>query len=181
MAGDRNSSCSKSGIPDGIGVPRLILVTDIAAPTERVFDLARSVDVHQQSQAGHGERAVAGRVAGLIEEGETVTWEATHFRIRQRLASRIDSMTKPSHFRDTMVSGAFAGFVHDHHFEATEMGTRMTDIFDYRSPLGLLGRLADVLFLERYMRRLLQGRNEVIRQLAEGVVGDCDCGGAAVD
>ena len=46
----------------------------------------------------------------------------------------------------------------------------MTDIFDYTAPLGLIGRLADALFLERYMRRLLEDRNEVIRQIAESTV-----------
>ena len=151
-------------------MPRLELVMDIAAPIGRVFDLARSIDVHQESQTRHGEKAVAGRTSGLIEAGETVTWEAVHFGVRQRLSSRIDEMTKPVHFRDSMVSGAFAGFVHDHHFEEIEGGTRMRDVFEYTAPLGLLGRLADALFLQRYMRRLLEGRNEVIRRLAENGV-----------
>ena len=66
-----------------------------------------------------------------------------------------------------MVSGAFARFVHDHDFEATETGTRMTDTFDYTSPLGILGRLADAIFLERYMRALLVERNRVVREIAE--------------
>ncbi|HEY1122040.1 MAG TPA: SRPBCC family protein [Haloferula sp.] len=149
-------------------MPRIEIVNDVAAPIERVFDFARSIDVHQESQTKHGEKAVAGRTSGLIEEGETVTWEATHFGVRQRLSSRIDVMNKPVHFRDSMISGAFASFVHDHHFVEIPGGTRMTDVFDYAAPLGVLGRLADVLFLERYMRRLLEERNEVIRQLAEG-------------
>jgi hypothetical protein len=33
--------------------------------------------------------------------------------------------------------------------------------------LGVLGRLADRLFLERYMRGLLEARNQVIKRLAE--------------
>jgi hypothetical protein len=43
----------------------------------------------------------------------------------------------------------------------------MHDVFSYASPLGLLGRLAGVLFLKRYMRRLLEERNAVIRDYAE--------------
>jgi len=67
-----------------------------------------------------------------------------------------------------MVSGAFRRFDHDHLFEALPGGrTRMTDVFDYTSPLGPLGRLADVLFLERYMRNLLAGRNAVLKKMAE--------------
>ena len=148
-------------------MPRLEIVTEIAAPIGRVFDLARSIDAHQQSQTRHRERAVAGRISGLIETGETVTWEAVHFGIRQRLTSRIDAMIRPRHFRDSMVAGAFRSFVHDHHFEEVPGGTRMTDVFDYVAPLGVLGRLADRLFLERYMLRLLEERNAAIKRMAE--------------
>jgi hypothetical protein len=40
-------------------------------------------------------------------------------------------------------------------------------VFDYVAPLGVLGKLADRLFLERYMRRLLEERNAVIKRMAE--------------
>lgn len=156
-------------------MPRLELVTEIAAPIGRVFDLGRSIEAHLRSQTRHQERAVAGRTSGLIEAGETVTWEAVHFGIRQRLSSRIDAMNRPVHFRDTMVTGAFRSFVHDHWFEAIPGGTRMTDVFDYVAPWGLLGRLADRWFLERYMRRLLEERNAAIKALAES---DWPCPGA---
>ena len=43
----------------------------------------------------------------------------------------------------------------------------MRDVFDYDSPLGFLGRLADRLFLNRYMKQLLVTRNAVIRSAAE--------------
>ena len=43
----------------------------------------------------------------------------------------------------------------------------MRDVLYYTSPLGFLGRLADKLFLERYMHRLLTERNAVIKKVAE--------------
>jgi hypothetical protein len=43
----------------------------------------------------------------------------------------------------------------------------MKDVFDYTSPLGVLGKIADVLFLEKYMRNLLTVRNEVVKEYAE--------------
>ena len=45
----------------------------------------------------------------------------------------------------------------------------MKDVFDYTSPLGILGKIADGLFLKRYMRRLLEDRNQVLKQQAESV------------
>ncbi|WP_227006207.1 SRPBCC family protein [Rufibacter latericius] len=43
----------------------------------------------------------------------------------------------------------------------------MTDVFHYFSPLGVLGKLADYLFLKQYMSRLLLERNRVIKEVAE--------------
>jgi ligand-binding SRPBCC domain-containing protein len=149
-------------------MPRIETAIVISAPIERVFDLARSIDVHKESQSAHRERAIGGRTSGLIENGEVVTWEALHFGVRQRLTSRIVAMTRPTHFRDSMVAGAFKRIDHDHFFESLPDGrTRMKDIFDYVAPLGPIGRLADWLFLEKYMRGLLEARNDVIRRLAE--------------
>jgi hypothetical protein len=43
----------------------------------------------------------------------------------------------------------------------------MTDVFDYESPLGVLGRLADSFFLKSYMKKLLEKRNQTIKEFAE--------------
>lgn len=148
-------------------MPRSVVVTPIRAPIERCFDLARSIDLHVVSQSRARERAVAGKTSGLIGPGEEVTWEARHLGVRQRLTSRIVAFDRPRHFRDSMVRGAFARFDHDHEFEARGEVTVMTDVFDFTSPLGPLGRLADWLLLDRYMRDLIAERAEVIRRAAE--------------
>lgn len=53
---------------------RIELTTRVAAPRDRCFDLARSVELHVRSTAATGERAVAGRTTGLLELGDEVTW-----------------------------------------------------------------------------------------------------------
>jgi ligand-binding SRPBCC domain-containing protein len=148
-------------------MPVIILRTRVVAPPARCFDLARDVDLHQRSTAASRERAVAGVTTGLLGAGDQVTWEATHFGIRQRLTSRITEFDPPNRFVDEMVRGAFARFRHEHQFLAVEGGTEMVDIFDYASPLGLLGRLADGLFLRRYMAALLRERNAYLKRAAE--------------
>ena len=148
-------------------MPIIRLTTEIAATVETVFDLARSIELHVESTSEANEKAVAGRTSGLIELGETVTWEATHFFIRQRLTVCITRFDRPRHFRDSMVSGAFARFDHDHYFVPCDGGTAMTDIFDFASPLGLLGHCANGLFVTRHLRNLLTKRNRLIKSVAE--------------
>jgi ligand-binding SRPBCC domain-containing protein len=112
---------------------------------------------------------VDGVTSGLLGPGDEVTWEATHFGVRQRLTSRITEFDPPSRFVDEMVRGAFRRFRHEHQFLAAEGGTEMVDIFDYMSPLGPLGSVADHLFLRRYMTRLLRERNAYLKHVAEAV------------
>jgi ligand-binding SRPBCC domain-containing protein len=148
-------------------MPILTLHTHISAPVNRCFDLARSIDLHQLSTQHTGERVIAGRTVGLIELGETVTWRAKHFGIWQSLTSKITEMDAPNCFVDEMVKGAFKRFRHEHRFDNKNGQTVMTDVFDYTSPLGMLGVIADILFLKQYMTRLLIQRNQIIKEFAE--------------
>ena len=148
-------------------MPVIILRTQVKAPPSRCFDLARDVDLHQRSTAASRERAVAGVTSGLLGLGDEVTWEATHFGVRQRLTSRITEFEPPRRFVDEMIRGAFRRFRHENQFLAVEGGTEMLDTFDYTSPLGPLGRLADILFLRQYMSRLLRRRNAYLKGEAE--------------
>jgi len=148
-------------------MPLIELETRINAPIDIVFDLSRSIDLHIESTSQTNEKAVAGCTTGLIGLGEEVTWEATHFGVRQRLTTKIVQLESPIHFRDSMVSGAFRRFDHDHYFELVAGQTLMKDVFDYTSPLGMLGHLADSIFLKRYMTNLLERRNRLIKSVAE--------------
>jgi ligand-binding SRPBCC domain-containing protein len=148
-------------------MPKIELKTLVTAPIERVFDLARCIDLHTETMSKYQEKAVSGTTRGLINLNEIVTWEAVHFGLKQRLTSKITVFDRPHRFQDAMVSGVFKSFTHDHFFTEKESVTVMKDVFDYRSPLGFLGSIADAVFLESYMTRMLSERNELIKRIAE--------------
>lgn len=145
----------------------ITIVTTIRASPERCFDASRDLDLHAESMGHTGERAVAGRTSGLIELGEQVTWEGRHFGIRQRFTSAITAYDRPRHFQDSMIRGAFHSFVHDHYFEAFNEGTRMTDVLEFRSPLGVMGAIVDQLVMREYLTRLLAKRNAIVKAALE--------------
>jgi ligand-binding SRPBCC domain-containing protein len=115
----------------------------------------------------HKERVVAGRSSGRCTLGDEITWEATHFGIRQQLSSRITRFEAPRFFEDQMTRGAFKSIRHEHHFAAQEGHTLMTDIFCYEVPYGPAGWLFNKLVLKRYMTRFLLARNRCIKEAAE--------------
>ena len=144
------------------------ITTDICAPIETCFDLARDIGFHVRSLAHTNERAIAGRTDGLIELGETVTWQAKHLGLTRQMTVKITAMDRPNHFRDEQTDGPFKHFIHDHTFE--EVGddvTRMTDMIDFASPYGLIGRVVDRLYLTRYLHHLIAARGLAIKAEAE--------------
>lgn len=148
-------------------MPVIELKTTIRAPRNICFDLARSIDLHKRSMQGTHEEAVAGITSGLIGKGEQVTWKAKHFGITQQLTSRITDLEYPHHFRDEMLEGAFKIIRHDHIFVGSGEVTIMTDKFQFKSPGGIIGQIFDRLVLERYLRKLLEKRNRIIKKVAE--------------
>lgn len=148
-------------------MPVITLQTVINAPIGVIFNLSRSIDLHKISTAHTNEEAIAGKTSGLIGMGESVTWKARHFGVTQLLTSKITAFNQPFYFVDEMVSGAFKGFKHEHIFIVQNGKVIMTDVFDYTSPYGVLGRIADVLFLKRYMTNLLTERNKIVKAFAE--------------
>jgi ligand-binding SRPBCC domain-containing protein len=148
-------------------LPVIDLKTWIKAPIDRCFDLSRDIDLHVRSTAHTQEIAVAGVTKGRIGLHEEVTWEATHFGIRQRLTSRITAYRRPLHFRDSQVRGAFRRFDHDHFFSEVDGGTLMRDVFEFESPYGVLGKIVNRVFLTKYMTELLERRNRLIKEIAE--------------
>lgn len=148
-------------------MPTIIIETQINAPVERCFDLARDIGLHCETTSKTKEKAVAGVTSGLIEMGQSVTFEAVHFGVRQRLTSQIVEFERPFYFVDEMTKGAFATMRHRHEFEARGESTFMRDIVCWKSPLGVLGVVADVLFLKRYMTRFIVQRGMALKDVAE--------------
>ncbi|MGP4039865.1 SRPBCC family protein [Gracilibacillus sp. D59] len=114
----------------------------IEAPVEICFNLARNVVIHTKTSAKTKETAVDGVTQGLLEEGDTVTWEATHLGIKQRLTAKVTHMEKPIEFVDIMLKRPFHSF----------------------TPIGWI---ADKLFLEKYMTRFIISRAKELKSFAE--------------
>ncbi len=147
---------------------KITLETTVHAPIERVFDLSRSIDLHEISTIGTDEEAIAGRTSGLIELDEYVTWRAKHLGVYQKLTVKITKMERPYFFEDQMLKGAFSKMKHLHQFVSIDEGTKMIDVFEFQSPFGIIGTLVNKLFLKNYMTRFLIVRNQEIKRVAEG-------------
>ena len=150
-------------------MPLIEVRTLINADAKTCFDLARNIDIHQESLMYSEEKAIAGKISGHIELGEWVSWEGKHFGFVQHLTSRITEFESPNYFVDEMVYGAFKSFKHKHIFQKIDNKTLMIDVFCFETPYGIIGQLANHLFLKRYMTKLLKIRGNYIKGKAESL------------
>ena len=148
-------------------MPQIHLTSFIAAPVDRVFDLSRSINLHQISTAATNEKAINGIMNGLINKNETVTWQAKHLFKTRQFTAKITDMKNPVFFVDEMIKGDFKSFYHEHHFKATVNGTIMIDLLHFETPYGTIGKIINMLFLRSYLEKFLIKRNEVIKDYAE--------------
>jgi ligand-binding SRPBCC domain-containing protein len=149
-------------------MPTIHLTNFIPAPAEIVFDLSRNISLHKISMEHTGEKAVAGITSGLINLDDTVTWKGKHLFKTRYFTSKIIEMKPYEKFTDKMVKGDFVSFEHEHYFKPADNGTILIDIINYETPYGWLGKLVNKLVMTSYLEKLINQRNEVIKQYATG-------------
>ena len=143
------------------------LTTYIAAPVERVFDLSRNLSVHKFSMNNYDEQIISGKPSGLMEAGDEVEWQAKHIFKKRTMKVRMAILKSPEYFKDEQVSGPFKMMKHEHYFKPVENGTLMIDQFYFETPYGIAGNFLNRFYLKKYMTKLLNQRNQSIKQIAE--------------
>jgi ligand-binding SRPBCC domain-containing protein len=151
-------------------VPEIVQRTMVRAPLAEVFEMSLDLDVERVAGKRFRVRAVegAGRTSGRIALDEKVQWRMRLMGFRITHTSHIVELDRPRRFVDEMSSGAFAEFRHEHSYEPEgPQMTIMTDRMAWRSPYGVLGRIADLVFVRRTLRQLLADRNsEIVRRFS---------------
>ncbi len=98
--------------------------------------------------------------------------EGTHIDYRIRLGpvpmtwkTRIEIWEPEARFVDAQYRGPYAAWYHEHRFEQMPDGrTKMTDIVWYAPPLGIVGAIANRLFISAKLHWIFGYRTRVIRR-----------------
>lgn len=143
------------------------LETEILANIETCFDIARDIDIHQESLKHTNEIPISGKTSGLIELGESVIWESKHLGFVQHVSSKITEYERPYFFAYEIVHGAFKSFRHEHFFKDCGEKTIMIDKFYFEFPYGVLGEFVNRVYLKKYLKDLFKKRNKLLKAKAE--------------
>ncbi|MDZ4780112.1 MAG: SRPBCC family protein [Planctomycetia bacterium] len=104
----------------------------------------------------------------LLQRGTVIDYRLKIMHVPVRWQSIIETFEPNRRFTDTQLRGPYRRWHHLHEFTPVEGGTLMTDCVDYEVPLGPLGSLAHVLFVNRSLQQIFDYRQtKVIELLGE--------------
>ena len=82
-----------------------------------------------------------------------------------RWVTEITHVKEKEFFVDEQRLGPYRMWHHEHIFKIKEDGVLMTDIITYIPPFGLLGKLANNLFIKRRINKIFDYRSQIIERL----------------
>lgn len=104
-----------------------------------------------------------------LKRGDEIHFNMTRFGLSQSIRFRIEDLLPGSRLTYRQTEGIFAAWTHTMKFEEhNDKVTLVTDLVDYRVPMGLFGFLADDLLIKGDMARILKQRLDRVKTHFEG-------------
>lgn len=133
---------------------------EVAAPLEEVWDFISSPSNLKKITPDYMGFEIT--TAGLPEKiypGLMISYLVRPILgIKMNWLTEITQVREPYYFVDEQRAGPYALWHHEHSLKATEKGVLMTDLVTYRPPAGLLGTLANSIFIKKQLKGIFQYR-----------------------
>jgi ligand-binding SRPBCC domain-containing protein len=128
-------------------------VQRVAADIDRVWEFfSVPANLAAVTPPGMNFRVSDGDAARQVHEGMHLAITVTPLLlIPVSWTMEIVKVEAPCCFEDRQLDGPYESWYHRHLFREIDGGTELTDIIEYRLPMGFFGELADTLFVARQL------------------------------
>lgn len=109
--------------------------------------------------------SMQGPVPGQMQRGTIIRYRLRLFGIPVYWRTLISEWEPPLRFVDIQQKGPYRLWRHEHTFRPVEGGTLMRDVVEYHIPLGILGHVAQRLFVRRQLMAIWRYRERKIDEL----------------
>ncbi|AEV32103.1 hypothetical protein Oweho_1097 [Owenweeksia hongkongensis DSM 17368] len=84
--------------------------------------------------------------------------------IKMNWVTEITHVKDMEYFVDEQRIGPYTMWHHEHHLEENKHGVMMKDIVSYQPPFGILGNLANSLFIKKQLKEIFDYREEAVNR-----------------
>jgi ligand-binding SRPBCC domain-containing protein len=134
----------------------------ISAPRTETFDYVSNINSLPEIMASDYKIETTSPVSKL-KKGSEYEIKITRLGISVLWGIVIEEFEANEYVRDRQSHGPFALWVHTQKFEDHGESTLLTDLIEYDVPFGLLGKLADDIFVRRDLGGIFRHRHEKIQ------------------
>jgi ligand-binding SRPBCC domain-containing protein len=86
-------------------------------------------------------------------------------QIKLHWVTEITNVKQNQYFVDEQRFGPYAFWHHQHSFKEVNQGVEMNDLVHYKLPLGVFGKLANVLFVKKQLQEVFEYRFKKVNEL----------------
>lgn len=79
--------------------------------------------------------------------------------------TEITQVAEGKYFIDEQRAGPYQFWHHQHHFKAIDGGTEMNDLLTYGLPMGILGRMANQIYVANKLEQIFEFRKKKIIEI----------------
>jgi ligand-binding SRPBCC domain-containing protein len=98
--------------------------------------------------------------------GMIITYKVSPIKgIKLNWMTEITHVKEHEYFVDEQRFGPYQFWHHQHHFKKVEGGVEMNDILTYGLPVGILGRVANGIFVANKLQQIFKYRKDKVEQL----------------
>lgn len=146
------------------GVYTLELEQELPVSLNEAWEFFSSPANLEKITPGHMKFEITSGKPDLMYAGQIISYRVSPFPgITTNWVTEITQVQSPVYFVDEQCLGPYAMWHHEHRFEKTNNGTRMTDKITYKLPLGFIGHLAHTLFVGKQLRNIFEYRYQMLQ------------------
>ena len=135
-------------------------IQTIPAPLEKVWQFfSNPANLKDITPGNLGFKVISSHHGEKIYAGQIIEYKVSPvLGIPLYWMTEITYMEEGKYFVDEQRFGPYSLWHHQHHFKAIDGGVEMTDIVHYKVPFGILGDIAQRLFVKQQLKTIFDFR-----------------------
>jgi ligand-binding SRPBCC domain-containing protein len=161
------ASIVKQNEHNKMAVYKIQFEQDIPATLETVWDFISSpMNLREITPDSMNFTVTSNPLPEKMYPGMMITYKVSPvLGIPLSWCTEITQVNHLSYFVDEQREGPYQIWHHEHFIREIEGGVRMTDIIHYKVPFGILGKLANFLFVKAQLRNIFSYRFQKVEAL----------------
>jgi ligand-binding SRPBCC domain-containing protein len=137
----------------------------IEKPLEQVFQFFSKAENLTKITSANLNFEILSPLPIKMEEGVLIDYRIKLYHIPFRWQTKITVWKPPFKFVDVQLKGPYKLWIHDHFFEESATGTRMSDYIEYQIPGGLFAPIIHQQKIRKDIENMFDFRKKIIDQI----------------